>query len=150
MRFIAHRGNINGPNTDLENNPRYIIQAIEKGFDVEIDVWKTDALYLGHDGPDHKIELKFLLNHKDHLWCHAKNIKSLEFLIDQGLNTFWHQTDDFTITSDGHIWAYPGKMANGILVMPENIFDTEFLIKNEDNIKGICSDFIKQYKDFLV
>ena len=91
MRFIAHRGNINGPNPDLENNPRYIIQAIEKGFDVEIDVWKTDALYLGHDGPDHKIELKFLLNHKDHLWCNLRSfiVHLLVYFVNHFIFSIW-------------------------------------------------------------
>ena len=28
---------------------------------------------------------------------------------DKSLNYFWHQTDDFTLTSHGYIWTYPGK-----------------------------------------
>ena len=33
-----------------ENNPDYIMKAVDKGFDVEIDVWfKNNDFYLGHD-----------------------------------------------------------------------------------------------------
>ena len=50
MIYISHRGNINGPNKKLENNPNYITDAINKGFDVEIDVnYKNSNFYLGHD-----------------------------------------------------------------------------------------------------
>ena len=150
MKYIAHRGNTNGVNPDLENKPGYIEQAIEKGFDVEIDVWKNgDQLYLGHDNPECKIQVDFLQKHKDRLWCHAKNIDVLEYLMSVGLHTFWHQEDNYTITSKGYIWAYPKFMANGILVMPENNIDTEYILENIHKIKGICSDQIQHYKNFL-
>ena len=56
---------------------------------------------------------------------------------------FWHEEDDYTITSKGFIWTYPGKklFSNSICVLPENA--------NYKNIncKGICSDFIDKYKN---
>ena len=39
MILIAHRGNINGPRVEFENNPEYVLRAIEMGFDAEVDVW---------------------------------------------------------------------------------------------------------------
>jgi glycerophosphoryl diester phosphodiesterase len=39
MKLIAHRGNTEGPNPLEENKPEYIEEAIENGFDVEIDIW---------------------------------------------------------------------------------------------------------------
>ena len=39
MVLISHRGNLEGKNIELENDPTYIDSAIEKGFDVEIDLW---------------------------------------------------------------------------------------------------------------
>ena len=70
MKLIAHRGNINGPNPERENSPDYIKEALDKGFDVEIDVWKINGSYfLGHDAPEYRIEFGFLMN--DRLWCHA-------------------------------------------------------------------------------
>jgi len=47
--LISHRGNIDGK-TLLENQPSYIDDAIDLGYDVEIDIWYIgDKLYLGHD-----------------------------------------------------------------------------------------------------
>ena len=142
MIFISHRGNINGINKKFENNPKYIQSAINKGFNVEIDVWYKDAFYLGHDSPQFIVTKRFLENKK--LWCHAKNLEALEKL--QKINTkyFWHQEDDYTLTSNGFIWTYPGKKLSNksICVLPE-------LKKNKlpKFISGICSDFIEKYKN---
>ena len=38
MILISHRGNINGPNPEMENNPEYIQKALDLGYDVEVDV----------------------------------------------------------------------------------------------------------------
>ena len=38
MYFIAHRGLINGPDTDQENKIQTIEIALNNGFDVEVDV----------------------------------------------------------------------------------------------------------------
>ena len=38
MRIIAHRGLMDGPDKYLENKQVQIVKALEKGFDVEIDV----------------------------------------------------------------------------------------------------------------
>ena len=38
MRLIAHRGNLNGPNPLVENDPQRITYCIDEGYDVEIDV----------------------------------------------------------------------------------------------------------------
>ena len=47
MKLISHRGNINGKQLDLENDPKYIENAIKQGYDVEVDIWYTDGFYLG-------------------------------------------------------------------------------------------------------
>ena len=36
MIYIAHRGLIDGPNIDLENNPEHIDSIVKLGFDAEI------------------------------------------------------------------------------------------------------------------
>ena len=38
MILISHRGNIDGKNEVWENHPKYIIEALEAGYDFEIDV----------------------------------------------------------------------------------------------------------------
>ena len=77
MKLISHRGNINGRDESRENHPEYIQSALDKGYDVEIDVWLTsyNQFYLGHDKPQYFVKSEFL--EKDGLWCHAKNIDAL-------------------------------------------------------------------------
>ena len=108
MILIAHRGNISGPNPIFENNPEYIDNALLLGYHVEIDVWYIDnEWFLGHDHPEYKVETGFLQN--KNLWFHAKNLHSLENLIKNNITCFWHQTDDFTLTSNGLIWICPNQ-----------------------------------------
>lgn len=145
MILISHRGNLNGPRPLEENNPECVDKAINKGYNVEIDVWKKNNVwFLGHDAPQYQIEQNFLLKNK--LWCHAKNIEALEALLLLEAHCFWHQEDDYTITSRGIIWAYPGRETsnNSICVMPErnNISKRDILIS-----RGICSDYIELYKE---
>lgn len=144
MIFISHRGNLNGKNLLLENSLDYILNAINLGFDCEIDLWKIkEKLYLGHDEPQYLINDFFLDNKK--LWIHCKNKDSLEFCLKNNFHCFFHNSDEYTITSNGYIWAYPGKEFNSdicVSVLPElNSFN------NLNNYFGICSDFIKKIKE---
>lgn len=144
MILISHRGNINGINKKEENQPKKILHCINLGYDVEIDVWSVNnKLYLGHDQPEYNINLSFLK--KDKLWCHAKNLEALEIMLNNKIHCFWHQMDDYTLTSKGIIWSYPGKFINtkSIAVLPEsvNIADEEL-----KKCFGICSDNIENYK----
>lgn len=146
MIFISHRGNINGKSI-RENLPDYILEAIELGYDVEIDVNYLNGFWLGHDYLQYEIDENFLSDHKNNLWCHAKDIVSLTHMLDiDGLNCFWHQTDDITLTSKNYMWTYPGKMVmdKSIIVLPE-IVDKKIY----KNAAGICSDFIEKYRNEL-
>lgn len=144
MILISHRGNINGSNLLKENHPDYILEALYQGYDVEIDVWYTDKLMLGHDSPQYSIdEYLFFITWGKRLWVHCKNIEALNYIKKQysNLNYFWHETDTVTLTSQNYIWAYPGKQSipNSIAVMPE--------LYNDDlsQCLGICSDYIQNY-----
>ena len=143
MILISHRGNIDGKKPTRENSPDYILEAIELGYDVEVDVWyENGGLFLGHDKPQYKIDESYLENRS--LWCHAKNLKALEkMILNQKIHCFWHQEDTVTLTSKNYIWTYPGQKLtkNSICVLPE--------ISNYREIKclGVCSDYIENYKD---
>jgi hypothetical protein len=144
MIYISHRGNLNGKVEESENHPSYIDIAINKGFDVEIDVWVIDGtIHLGHDEPQYGITQQWLNRRFDKLWIHCKNIEAMEWFnsID-GFNYFWHQEDTLTLTSLKVIWAYPGHqpIRRSVAVMPE--------LYNDDvsNCVGICSDYIQRYK----
>ena len=145
MKLISHRGNLIGPNPEKENSPLYLQEALNKGFDVEIDVWVIEGnFYLGHDKPQYGITLEWLDKRKNELWIHCKNIEAMEWFnsLFDTYNYFWHQKDTLTLTSKGYIWAYPGKqpIKTSIAVIPE--------IYNDDisQCLGICSDYIQNYK----
>jgi hypothetical protein len=147
MILISHRGNLNGPNPQRENSIQYIQEALDKGFDVEIDVWsKNGVFYLGHDTYQYEVNLHWLEERIDNLWIHCKNIEALEifywFNITKKFHFFWHQEDTVTLTSLGSIWAYPGKqpIKHSIAVMPE-IYNDKL-----SSCIGICSDYIQNYK----
>lgn len=155
MKLIAHRGNINGPNSEIENNPDYILNTLSLGYDCEIDVHLiSNELYLGHDLPQYKINIDFLLENQDKLWIHCKNMEALVFLNEcKELNIFWHENDKYTLTSKNYIWSYIGveTKKNIICVMPELAFNnyTEVIsnkiIKNE--LSGICTDYCVKFKN---
>lgn len=143
MRFIAHRGNLNGSDKTTENTIDAIKQAISCWFDCEIDVWVIeDEVWLGHDSPDTKITTEFLDEYKDNLWVHCKNIYALVKFKDT-YNCFFHDKDEYTLTSNGTIWGNINSplQKNGIQVMPEmsNSFSWDCL--------GICTDYPIRYRD---
>tara|TARA_Y100001938_G_C7912720_1_gene340438 strand:+ start:155 stop:583 length:429 start_codon:yes stop_codon:yes gene_type:complete len=142
MYLISHRGNITGRQPERENAPDYILEAIEAGYYCEVDVFgKVDgSLWLGHDGPQYKTDTKFL-NHPKIL-VHCKNKLAIDNLNGWGIHWFWHQSDDYTITTQGWVWAYPNKPCAGhncIAVMPALHLDVS-------EYAGVCSDYIGQYK----
>ena len=139
MMYISHRGYINGPDDNLENNPDHISKLLEKNIHVEIDVrYHMGNFYLGHDKPKFKINRQFLTHHN--LWCHAKDHMSLEAIKNINCHYFWHQEDDYTITSEGYIWVYPGRplIQNSICVLPKK--DQDFSI-----CSGVCTDNIAKF-----
>jgi hypothetical protein len=152
MIKIAHRGNIKGPNKTRENSPEYILEAIALGYDVEIDLWVNSKeywlaseLFLGHDEPQYKVDIAWLIVYNRSLWVHCKSketavwIAKFSLYTDIDLNYFWHESDTMTLTSKGFWWVYPGKqpVAGSIAVMPE--------LYNDDISQciGICSDYLE-------
>ena len=141
MIYISHRGNISGPNEKFENKVDYVQKALNKGYEVEVDVrFENDKFFLGHDCNQFEVDENFLINKK--IWCHAKTKDALSALEKIKAHYFWHQEDDYTITSKGFVWTYPGKslLTNSICVLPEIVNYEEI------NCLGICSDYIERYK----
>lgn len=153
MKYISHRGNIDGKSIYLENTQEYIDTAISVGFNVEVDVWIIDSeLYLGHDKPSQQVQFDWLFYRKEKLWIHCKNLEAFLFFKNKTweLNYFWHQNDDFALTSQGYLWTYPNKPLSeySIAVMPEMhndvmVWDNKIGIQN---CAGICSDFIENIR----
>ena len=146
MILIAHRGLIDWPNKNLENNPEEILKTLSYGIDCEIDLWKIEnQFYLGHDEPIYKIDKKFL--NKNGLWIHAKSLETLLWLTTTKLEYFWHQNDDCVLTSGNYIWTYPEKQltTRSIRLMPE-WEDPNLKTIKDHVVHGICSDYINKIK----
>jgi hypothetical protein len=150
MILISHRGNLSGRNEETENSISSVDKALSLGLDVEIDVWYVNnKYYLGHDKPIYNIDIEYLTNPK--LWCHAKNtdallnFRSCEF----NIHYFWHQEDNFTITSKGYIWSHMNMPISpySICVLPEQ--NTKNKTQQITNSLGICSDQILLYIDLI-
>lgn len=142
--MISHKGNLHGPNPRRENQPKYLNEAMDAGYNIEVDAWLLNNIfYLGHDKPEYIVNERFFEN--DKVWVHCKNIQALDCLIiNPEVNCFAHDQDDFVLTSRSYIWAYPKKQFitnNTIAVMPERV-------KNWDISKaaGICTDYVIEYE----
>jgi hypothetical protein len=143
MLLISHRGNIDGKKNEYENRPSYILDALERGYDVEVDVWYiAGAPFLGHDKPEYETGIQFLS--LPGLWCHCKNIEALAQLIKNNVHCFFHKSDDVVLTSRGYMWVLPGKrlVKESICVLPEVGFDGII-----EECAGICSDIVGTYGD---
>jgi hypothetical protein len=148
MILIAHRGNLSGP-SERENEPAYLQEAMDLGFDVEADVWvKEGCYYAGHEAPQHTVSKDFLS--QKNVWCHAKNIHALCALRSDGIRCFWHQKDDFTLTSDGRIWTFPGKhlAPDAICVMPESA-PGSYSLEALSRCYAICTDYVFRYQSMF-
>jgi hypothetical protein len=147
MKMIAHRGLFQGPDKEKENHPSQILSALNKGYDCEIDVWwLKDQWWLGHDEPQYKVDSSFI--GQQGLWLHCKNLDALYVLTTAPFKYvyFWHQEDDFTLTSNDVIWTYPGKHLtnNSVAVMPERCDKYWEYVKTVD-IVGVCTDYVEKF-----
>ena len=147
MIIISHRGNLYGPDKTRENTVDSINECLSLGFDVELDVWAHGQhVFLGHDKPTIQIESSFLKNEK--LWCHAKNLDSLYFMIEHDINCFWHENDKYTITNRNIIWTFPNNTLTkrSVCVLPET---QKVEIDELKKIHAICTDYCLKYKSMI-
>src|SRR6185369_258352 len=97
MKIIAHRGNLTGPEPKYENGVFTISVALNRGFDIEIDVWKlpnTGGYRLGHDAPMMHQSVPQWFLEQPGVWCHAKDLYTLQHLQENPkINSFW-QVDE--------------------------------------------------------
>lgn len=106
MKIILHRGNRDGSSIDTENKPSIIDEGIDRGYDIEVDVWHHEGgLWLGHDIPQYKIDHNWIEERKEYLWIHCKNLNAAKECWKY--QAFCHDNDDYTYTSTGKIWMHP-------------------------------------------
>jgi hypothetical protein len=105
MIKIAHKGNYAGQNVDRENTVEYIEEAIAAGYNVKVDAWlMEDKWMLGQHWPATEVPRSFF--ERPEIWTHAKNLVGYVSLYNNPkVHVFWHNKDDFAITSKGIKWA---------------------------------------------
>ena len=111
MIIISHRGNIDGPSKLRENNPKCIKELLNQNIPVEIDVRYSNGFWLGHDKRQYKISQDFLVDNRTKLWIHCKTPETLEYFNTHlsiiNMNYFYHNNDNYTLTSQKIIWCHP-------------------------------------------
>ena len=140
IKLISHIVNLDGPQE--QDNVISQLEEVAKTMLVEVDVWYLDhGWYLGHDGPERAVSFDFISN--PNFILHAKNLNALYKLTGTNLHYFWHQEDDFTLTSKQLIWTYPRKE-----VTPRSIVvcqtAEEAIEYSKKELWGICTDYIKE------
>lgn len=150
MIIISHRGNLDGPNPKKENSPSYIKNALNEGFQCEVDVWYDKGWWLGHDKPQYKTNLMWMITTAG-LIVHCKNLKAMEKLCEQNIkhfpnvpHFFWHENDTVALTSKGLMWTYPRKPLTSlsICVLPELC---PWEDKELKKCLGLCTDSARDY-----
>lgn len=146
MMIIAHRGNLLGPSIH-ENEPDYLAHAIDSGFMVEADIWASGThVWFGHDGAQYKMPEDYIERYGQGTIFHCKNLDALDFMKGTNQHFFWHQEDNYTLTSFGYVWVYPGLLAknsvNYIIVNPHAIELPPSLL----DVGGVCTDYPQLFK----
>tara|TARA_R110000824_G_scaffold274672_1_gene463399 strand:- start:3408 stop:3899 length:492 start_codon:yes stop_codon:yes gene_type:complete len=147
MILISHRGNISGCDPCRENTPSYIDEALDRSYDAEIDLWAdSTGWWLGHDKPQIKITQDWLEQRSKKLWVHCKSFGSLEALRGTSLRFFYHNSESYTLISNGLIWAHNTKEVNEFCVIPllsarEASLNRRFYYPTP--VFGICSDYVE-------
>lgn len=140
MIVISHRGNLSGPVPKRENSPEYLLQAISAGYDVELDLWSVRGeLFLGHEKEEYPCKEEFLTRNIHKLWVHCKNYEALDFCLNRGIRCFFHDKDDYTLTSTGEVWAYPTSKCNlgKTIIVDWGDFSGDAY--------GVCTDYPTKY-----
>lgn len=150
MKIISHRGNLNGPNKNLENSIEYINEAFNRGFDAEIDIrYINNRFYLGHDEPEYEAPIDWLVANKDKLLIHCKDIQSMNIFSQMKdlFHFFGHDNDSYVLTSRNYIMTIPRVklLANSILVMPEMFNFKEKIF----TCAAVLTDYPYNYKNEL-
>lgn len=146
MKIISHRGNYNGIYPERENKPSYIDTTLSMGYDVEVDIRFIDnKFYLGHDTPDTIITKEWIVNRKENIWFHCKDLYSAQEFkrMNFGIKYFCHSSDDFVLTSTNHIWVHNLDLnLDETCIIP--LIDKESIENYNSNnlIYAICTDFI--------
>ena len=144
MILISHRGNVNGSVPEKENRPSYIDSAIQLNYEVEVDLrFINGEFWLGHDTPQYKIEIPWMVKRKQYLWFHCKDKNSVIELINlnKEFKFFCHTNDNFVLTNTNKIWVHDLEgVINNTCIIP--LINMEEIIRiKERRAYAICTDY---------
>lgn len=107
MRWIAHRGNTEGPIPERENTPDYLVKALERGYDIEVDVWMGPCgLLCGHER-DGAVSVSTDFLRRQNAWVHCKDVASFMCLSRYpDVNCFMQDAEPAVLTSRGFVWLH--------------------------------------------
>ena len=124
-RIIAHRG-FWWPNTHHQNRPWALQSALERGWDIEIDVWgvRGSQLKIGHNASEVEWTLPMRTNDSQ-LFLHVKSVVWWDRILELVKNAGWEDGAQWFVSpsSDGYV---PG----GLFVATEQRQIDSFLISS--------------------
>ena len=147
--LIAHRGNTEGRKPERENCPIYIQEALDAGFDAEVDVRYIPGkgFYLGHDISQYPVDVSYLRTRG--LWVHAKDAITANALGLAKVNTYFlHSDDDYVLTSSADVWIHPDSktLPDGGIYVHRGDIDT---LPKISHLKGVCSDYVQDIRGII-
>lgn len=165
MKIISHRGNLKGIDPFKENDPNHLDYVLNSRptFLIEVDVWgdsRTNSLSMGHDEPVHHVDPIWVAKHRNRLILHCKNREAMEIVSElngttNAIEYFYHQNDEYTITSKQNIWVHPRAVPakNSYWVINDDIFngDRDWLYDwiMKSAVMGICTDYPEYWAERL-
>lgn len=155
MLIVSHRGLIKGPNEYRENNPIHLDKVIAEGYCLEVDIrFSNDKFWLGHDKETYEVDVWWILERKNSIIFHCKNIEAASRLrrLDVSINYFGHASDSFVAINNGLLWVHSIDLPlNEYCIIP--LIDDKAVneFKLTTRIAGICTDYVelaqKKYGD---
>jgi hypothetical protein len=142
MIYVAHRGNVNGRDPDLENTVDYCLEAHKQDYWLEVDLWAADGLFLGHDGPVNEVSKECgLFVGADDILIHAKDLNTVRWCIENGVHWFFHEGDEVTCSSRGYPISH---VRNGpVFGVISMVFEYGPQV---GECLGVCSDEVFKYR----
>jgi 3-deoxy-D-manno-octulosonate 8-phosphate phosphatase (KDO 8-P phosphatase) len=114
---ISHRGNLDGANPDLENQPDYVLTAASS-FMVEVDAWMIDQRYwLGHDKPLYEVDRYFFFD--SNILTHCKTIDTFLDLSRFPMADAFFQGSELVVkSSQGHLILHSSVRPSELALLP--------------------------------
>tara|TARA_Y100000310_G_C20398109_1_gene676087 strand:+ start:96 stop:782 length:687 start_codon:yes stop_codon:yes gene_type:complete len=153
MKLISYRGNINGPNPEVENTIPYINDALTEGYAVSVDVWLSRGeLYLCTKRPQlpgssrsrgyrtgppyYKVSEQYLENNM--ILVQAGTPETLARLAKNGRIHCFYVSEETAVTSRGLLWTT--KDISGSNVLRVNLEGSPM-----PPCYAVCSNHIRNY-----